>query len=206
MLPAESVDFGFMHEPTTLMGMYRVVSSTSSGVNFRLNLLHREIEVSFDIVFDPRAPTRTGLGRHQLDERNARTQHYKFVIPLAQAVIIHQIVSEQSSALLLSLETPPNFYRRYPEAGTHQVGAMYWSRRHSLFRQTDIMSDPRKLRDAPVALKKLKPIIDIGAYCEFLNSYKIANRSVSQAAGQPTISFLIWSRLARDSLLRCAMR
>ncbi|MCJ1473449.1 hypothetical protein MMC13_002100 [Lambiella insularis] len=167
VLPAESVDFGFMHEPATMMGMYRVVSTASSTVNFRLNLLHREIEVSFEIIFDPRALTRNGLGRHEQDAKHVRIQHYKFVIPLAQAVVIHQVTSGQKSALLMSLETPPNFYRKYPEAGTHTEGATYWSRRQSFFRQTDIMFDPRKLKEAPVALKKVKPTIDIGRWTTY---------------------------------------
>jgi len=162
-LGAEYLDFGFMYEQTTMMGMYRAATTASNVVMFRLNLLHREIEVTFQITFrDQKAQGSKPEGSDPKTARSVRIQDYVFVIPLAQATVIHQMVSGHQSALLLSLETPPNFYRKYDGMHSHQPGAMFWNRRNALFRQTDIMYDPRKLKDAPLTLKKTRPTIDIG--------------------------------------------
>jgi len=162
-LSAEYLDFGFLYEPTTMMGMYRANTTASNVVMFRLNLLHREIEVTFQITFrDPKAQGSRVEGSDSRPGKPIRIQDYVFVIPLAQATVIHQMESGQQSALLLSLETPPNFYRKYDGMYTHQPGATYWNRRNALFRQTDIIYDPRKLKDAPLTLKKTRPTIDIG--------------------------------------------
>ena len=148
------------------MGMYRTTTSSSNPVTFCLNLLHREIEVSFDIVFqDPTVKAKDGSESNRTSGKYVRTQKYIFVIPLAQAGQLHQIMTDGRYVLLLSLDTPPNFYRKYNESDTHQPGATFWNRRNSLFRQTDILYDPRKLKAAPLTLKKLKPIIDIGRSC-----------------------------------------
>ena len=145
------------------MGMYRTATSSSSPVTFCLNLLHREIEVSFDIVFqDPTVQAKNGPGPNRTSGKYTRTEKYIFVIPLAQAGQFHQIVTDEKSVLLFSLDTPPNFYRKYNGSDTHQPGATFWNRRNALFRQTDILYDPRKLKTAPLTLKKSKPTIDIG--------------------------------------------
>ena len=151
-----------MHEPTTMMGMFRTTSSLSSPVTLRLDLLHREIVVGFDVTFtNPRMTTKVGSGPSQNQEEYTRIENYTIVMPLAQAAIVHQVNLGSKSALLFSLETPPNFYRKVNESITH-TEATFWSRRHALFRQTDITFNPLKLRAVPLALKKTKPTIDIG--------------------------------------------
>ncbi|MCJ1416306.1 hypothetical protein MMC32_002641 [Xylographa parallela] len=167
ILTAESLDFGFMHEPTTMMGMFRTTSSLLSPVTLRLDLLHREIVVGFDVTFmNPRMPTKVGPGPSQNKEEYTRTESYTFVMPLAQAAIVHQVNMGSKSALLFSLETPPNFYRKVNESVTH-TEAPFWSRRYALFRQTDITFNPLKLRAVPLALKKTKPTIDIGRWTTY---------------------------------------
>ena len=149
ILTAESLDFGFMFQPTTMMGMYRTTSGPSSPLTFRLNLLRREIEVKFNAA---------------VGKKPVRDQKYMFTVPLPQASVIYQVSSGKNSGLLLSLETPPNFYRIYDEADTHREGDTYWTRRNALFRQTDIVPDTKKLRTVSLTLKKTKPIIDIGKF------------------------------------------
>ena len=152
--------------PETMMGMYRTTTSSANAVTFCLNLLHREIEVSFDVVFKaPQAKAKDGTGSSRASGKYSRFQKYIFVIPLAQAGHLHQVVANGKSALLLSLDTPPNFYRKYDESETHQPGAIFWNRRNALFRQTDISYDPKKLKVAPLTLKKSKAVIDIGTSC-----------------------------------------
>ena len=133
------------------MGMYRTRPTKSTGIRFQQDMTHREIEVSFPIVVPDPKPGNP-----------SRMEDYCFVIPLAQPVAMHQIETGRRCVLLVSLEGPPNFYRKYDEGKTHQEEATSWNRREALFRQTDIMFDPRILRTAPVTLKKSKPIIDIG--------------------------------------------
>ena len=167
-----------MYEQTTMMGMYRAATTASNVVMFRLNLLHREIEVTFQITFrDPKGQGSKPGGSDPRTAKPMRIQDYVFVIPLAQATVIYQIVSGQQSALLLSLETPPSFYRKYDGIHTHQSGATFWNRRNALFRQTDIIYDPRKLKDAPLTLKKTRPTIDIGKLGE--NFFDLSSSLIS---------------------------
>ena len=152
-----------------MMGMFRTTSSSSNPVTLRLDLLHREIVVGFDITFtNPRMATKIGSGLSQNKEEYTRTENYTFVIPLAQATIVHQMKLGTTSALLFSLETPPNFYRKVNESVTHSEAA-FWSRRYALFRQTDITFNPLKLRTVPLALKKTKPTIDIGEWYKWIS-------------------------------------
>lgn len=161
---AEYLDFGFMYEPSTMMGMYRVHPTSSTAVTFRQNMVRREIEVTFQLILSPSS----NVFRQEISapleasKKSARIHDYSFVIPLAQPLIFHQLESGPKSVILISMETPPNFYRKFDPADTHQPGATFWTSREALFRQTDIVYDPRKLRAAPLTLKKTKPIVDIG--------------------------------------------
>ena len=134
-----------------MLGMYRARPTATTGIRFQQDMTDREIEVSFPVlVQDPK----TG--------DPDRVENYCFMIPLAQPVMMRQLETGRHFVLLVSLESPPKVYRKYDEEKTHQPDTPSWNRKDALFRQTDIIFDPRTLRKAPITLKKSKPIIDIG--------------------------------------------
>lgn len=176
LLNASCIDFGFMHEPEAMMAMYRVMPSFQSAISFRVNLHHREIDVAFQIVIeDPR------VRAWKLSQRNAekrtpipptygsldRTEDLCFKIPFAQPFVVHEVSKGKQTVLLISLETPPNFYRKYGEGHTHDPNSNFWSHMHAWFRQTDILYDYRKLKTAPLTLKKPGSIVDIGRWITY---------------------------------------
>ena len=172
-LKGDCLDFGFMYEPATMMAMYRVQPSAQSQIIFRQSMLHREIDISFqldiresrlDSPVSPKAFTGTG--------KRDRIETLRFRIPFAQPFIVHEVGTSAQPVLLISTECPPRFYRKFDEAATHEMGANYWTHQDAWFRQTDILYDTRKLRDAALTLKKSRPIIDIGIF----NLYCAAKR------------------------------
>ncbi|KAL8661349.1 MAG: hypothetical protein Q9202_005651 [Teloschistes flavicans] len=145
-LPAKSIDFGFMCEPQTMMIMHSIHDSESRGLRFKLNMLHRETVVDFHL------------------DTEDRIERFRFTIPFAHLDTIYRVNASDSNKveLLVSVPTPPRFFRKLDEKDTHDSKARYWAERDAWYRQTDITHAPAMLRSSPVALKKQSPIIDIG--------------------------------------------
>lgn len=169
-----SVDFGFMYGLTTMMVMYSAKSYGGAETVLELDLVRKCLDIRFTArIIDPRGRTgrspNNSYAAHELSDsigRLNRTETYRFRIPLGQLQQIHEIQeTTRQRILVISLETPPNFYRKAagPQLeGSHDKQLPYWSEWNTWFRQTDIVYDPRELRTASLTLKKAKPIIDIG--------------------------------------------
>lgn len=158
----ESIDFGFMYGPETMMRMHTVYPTMTSEIQLRQCMRYKEIIVEMTLeIRNPQSP------RHHRSKvgRNDREETIRFKIPFSQLEVIHQIPCDEDKVeLLISLDTPPRFYRKVDEAST-QDKSRRWTEQDAWFRQTDIVYDPGILRSAALALKKTKPIIDIGKLC-----------------------------------------
>jgi RNA-dependent RNA polymerase len=163
-LKATSLDFGFMYDKTTMMGMYRVQSAPQAEIQFRQNMRHQELVVEFQIkIQDPR-PVESSKN-NSLHGKYNRTETLKYTIPFSQLGVIHRVGSDEDKiALLISLETPPRFFRKWNEVNTHEDGSNYWNQNDAWYRQTDIVYNPNILKSSPLTLKKTVPIIDIGRH------------------------------------------
>ena len=64
-------------------------------------------------------------------------------------------------ALIISVEAPPVFQRKYEEANSHTTDTLYWSNKDAWYRTTDILYDWSKAKNAPTSLKK-DSLINIG--------------------------------------------
>ena len=158
----ESIDFGVMYDPQTMMSMHSVYPTASSNMLFRQSMRYKEIVVEMTLQMrhsqSPQYHT-SKIGRNDRDEV------VRLKIPFSQLEVIHQVpTGKDKIALLITLETPPRFYRKVDESSTHDNGR-YWTEQDAWFRQTDIVYDPMTLRSAALTLKKTKPVIDIGKYC-----------------------------------------
>jgi RNA-dependent RNA polymerase len=154
------MDFGFMFDKSTMMTMCGITRRQHIGIIFELNLLRKLIDVQFQL--DISLPTDRSKEERPTSNRN-KIEQYRFRIPLAQLQRVHTIQDKNSCALIISLDTPPNYYRKMHQLEvSHEEDSRYWTEWDCWFRQTDIVHDHRSLATAALALKKVMPIIDIG--------------------------------------------
>ncbi len=149
--------------------MNRVEASDSTAVSFGLNLLRKEIDVQFELAMtDPRykeTPSNQEPDLGKLDRRDK----FRFRLPLAQVNKIFELeVGSEKRIIFITLENPPNFYRRARNLdSTHEEASNYWGDWDTWYRQTDVVYDPRQLKLRPLTLKKTKPIVDIGRWTTY---------------------------------------
>ncbi|KAL9610417.1 MAG: hypothetical protein Q9167_004872 [Letrouitia subvulpina] len=177
---ANSVDFGVMYDQRSMMIMHTSKSTVQKKIEFVQNMLHREIVAVFEVDIKDSAngqpPFQGGPASGYV-----RTETFRFHTPLARLSKVY-ITQENADRieLVMSLETPPAFSRKLPEKDTHDEKARFWSEHYAWYRQTDIVYSPATLKSSPVALRKLKPIIDIGRWKTYRFSFDKAKNSQSQ--------------------------
>ena len=164
-LSAESVDFGFMIDPLSMMVMHTSRAKAMRKIKFRLKMLYRSIEVEFPVYIPNSLPSgRAQLGS-SVDDQRSREETFCFRIPFSQLKVIYEVPAKDNMIMLLiSLDTPPAYYRELDGRDTHDSESRYWTEDDAWYRQTDIVCSPAELRTRPVALRKPKPIIDIGRF------------------------------------------
>lgn len=142
-----------MYDRNTMMSMHTVFASPRGGIRFRQSMLYRETVVDFCV------------------DINNRSELFRFSIPFAQLDTILRVDRGQNAniELVVSLPTPPRFFRKLDERDTHEPKARYWAENDAWFRQTDITDSPLRVRDAPIKIKKPGPIIDIGKFAGYLH-------------------------------------
>jgi RNA-dependent RNA polymerase len=158
-----SLAFGLMHSHNTMMEMHKSQSRTRNTV-FKIDLLRSRIVVTFQVsLSDPETHFHSARGPSRPGELD-RTNKYMFTIPFGQLQNIDRVqVNERQWALVISLDSPPQFFRqRLDPRASHMAGNLTWSEFDTWYRQTDIVYDPRRLENAVVSLKKELPVIDIG--------------------------------------------
>lgn len=161
-----ALDFGVMLYPNSMIPMQTVQAEVPNDMSFVVDLLRNRIVATFKVSFrDPRGDgvvdfTSTSAIIGQYD----RINKYMFQIPFGQLKTINQVdIDETTFALVISLESPPEFLRkREDDMATHSSENLVWNEFDSWFRQTDIVYDPYRLQTAPVSLHKETPVIDIG--------------------------------------------
>ena len=160
------MDFGFMCDKTTMMGMYRVHSAPQAEIHFRQNMRYQELAVEFNIkIQDPRPVENSKNG--SLHGKYNRNETLRFIIPFSQLQVIRRVQNEKDKIVFfISLETPPRYFRKWNEANTHEKGANYWNQSDAWYRQTDIVYNPNILKSLSLTLKKPMPIIDIGKHSQ----------------------------------------
>ncbi|KAL8763852.1 MAG: hypothetical protein Q9184_000448 [Pyrenodesmia sp. 2 TL-2023] len=158
ILFADSLDFGIMSGPQTMMAMYTIKSGERASIRFKQSMLYRETVVDFRI------------------EIKGQSELFRFTIPFTNLETIHRVDDGESDRveLLVSLPIPPRFYRKLDEKDTHDEKARYWCENDAWYRQTDITQYPEDLKDAPVALKKPRPTIDLGRWTTYRLSFKMS--------------------------------
>jgi RNA-dependent RNA polymerase len=162
-----SLHFGVMLSPESFMTMQTINAMPGDELSLVVDLLRNRLVATFMVDFkDPRSQWDTNyVSKSQISEYD-RKNKYMFQIPFTQLKKIYRVdLSNAMIALIISLDSPPAFYRRREdEKSCHSNGTLLWTDFDSWYRQTDIVYDPYQLATATVALHKEQPVIDIGAY------------------------------------------
>ena len=149
-----------MLDQTTMMNM-RTVLPKETGVKFCVNMFHKHISVEFPIhIVDPRATLNDpNMQRGKYD----RTDLFQFRIPFTQLKVIHGIAGQgQHLILLISLETPPKFFKQLDPSKSHDDKATTWGDNDAWYRQTDLVYVPNGLKRSSLQWRKTNSIIDLG--------------------------------------------
>lgn len=168
-MKAQSLDFGFMYDQTSMMSMCKVFPTPQCEIQFRQNMRHQEMVVLFQVkIQDPRT-IQEGKQTPQPGKYD-RTESLRFNIPFSQLQVVHKVHNEEDKmSIVISLETPPRFFRKLDEAKTHEENGVYWNQSDAWYRQTDIIYAPGLLKSSPLTLKKTLPVIDIGMFSKHLD-------------------------------------
>ena len=159
---ASSLDFGMMLTPTSMMNMCTVLPIPGDHIEFRVNMLRREITVEFLLDIRDRRISHGGSNAQHLG-REDRQDRFRFRIPFSQLEAIHRVdANKDELVLLFTLETPPKFFKKLDAGLTHDDDGRYWTENDAWYRQTDVVYTQTALKKSPLTLKKTRPIIDLG--------------------------------------------
>lgn len=190
-----------MYDPKTMMRMYRADQPPRTDIQFRQNLCHGEVVIQFQIsIRDARVPRPGSSNISPIPDLGKfdRKETIRFSVKYPQLQVIHKVRdSPDKFGLVISLETPPKFFRKWDEVNTHEENSKYWKEFDAWYRQTDIVYNPAVLKNAPLTIKKSEPIIDIG---ELGSTHFVLFFLITiQVAGLRIISFLIKRGSAQGS-------
>lgn len=202
---AESLDFGIMLDETTMMRMCTALPNSETQITFRQDMFHREITVEFPFrIIDPR--THKGNNGGPNVGRYDRTDRFRFCIPFSQTKMIRHVGTEgERMVLLITLPTPPKFFKLIDKAQSHDEASKIWKDRDAWYRQTDVVYDPKHLRKKGLTLQKTKPIIDLGRWTTYRLVFDLSSNgshvyaNMRQALSDYNIKILpfLESRVAR---------
>ncbi|QSZ30829.1 hypothetical protein DSL72_000387 [Monilinia vaccinii-corymbosi] len=169
-LNSSTLHFGVMIEEGCMMPMKTLRSQYQSDITLTVDLKRRKLETQFTVHFkDPRSEVDKDFQRTEKIGEYDRKERYMFSIPFGQLKSIQRVnPGRRDVSLMISLDSPPQFYRWRNDREVTPKGALSWTEWDSWFRQTDIVYDPFMLVDTPIALHKETPVIDIGRWTTYL--------------------------------------
>lgn len=191
-----------MFAQSTMMNMRTVLPTRETGIKFSMNMFHKEISVEFPMhIVDPRSKSSDpSMPRGKYD----RTELFQFRIPFSQLKVIHQLAGQgHQLVLLISMETPPKFFKQLDPSKSHDDRAVTWGDNDAWYRQTDLVYVPNDLKKSPLTWKKTNPIIDLGKHHSFTQD---TVTDLSKDAGLPIVWFSVARRLVYRSSTRCVKR
>jgi RNA-dependent RNA polymerase len=159
-----AIEFGLMFEESVMMRMRHVPSLSRNDLKFDVDLIRNRICIKFQlevVAFPVKQQPITPKGAPK--EILSQAERYMFQIPFGQLQRIYRVkVSETQWALVVSLDSPPQFYRRRPIESSHSDDLLVWGEFDAYYRQTDIVYDRNRLKTAAITLHKELAEIDIG--------------------------------------------
>ncbi|KAL9100682.1 MAG: hypothetical protein Q9163_003969 [Psora crenata] len=169
-LNAETLDFGVMLQPSTMMIKRAVHSTSGNSIRLIQNMRYRELTVEFRL----KIPNRRLKGQSQ-SSLPPRTEVLRFQVPFQQMQSIRRVTAPGNQlVLLMSLDTPPRFFKKLVGSPTHPTDTRAWNESDMWYRQTDIGPTPSRLGSSAVRLHKTKPILDLGRWTTYRLSFNMS--------------------------------
>lgn len=162
-LQAESIDFGYLEHPTSMIVKATRQSSGPDTVKLLLNLTKLEMQVRFPV---------------NLRSKGSFTMRaYRFFVALDDQFSLCEVPSTASTSLIIHLAHPPWYSRQSREAiaMSHSDDSLRWAQDDMWFRQTDIVHDKEAysvIDSSPVSTTKLHNNINIARWTTFRVSIK----------------------------------
>ncbi|KAL7620981.1 hypothetical protein AAE478_008292 [Parahypoxylon ruwenzoriense] len=164
----EALQFGILAREDEMMSM-RTIQNNKKGVfSLTADLRSKRLEVKFACsIRDPRRED-PGIKRPlPIGEMEATLEYKMNILFTHLKKIIFVDVDENTWALLIPLPSPPVFYQKRDQSGTHSDIKNTWNEREAWKRTVDITYDSSWLKDDPVSLPRSNQFIDIGRWTTY---------------------------------------
>jgi RNA-dependent RNA polymerase len=156
-LGADSIDFGVLVASDTMLIKTTKRTTPRGAVRMILDLGRREIDIRFPSIY------------------SEKTREYKFLIPIDQVFHLSQFQApnETKTSFILTLRTPPHFYRKLSGgiSATHDDAAFTWREEEAWLRQTNVLGNEyevAQLKARPITLKNHpEGIVNIGRWTTY---------------------------------------
>ena len=160
---AEDFGFGILTAPLAMKPMYRTTSKHDSPITLSHKLRFKEIEITFPLFF-------RGDGDPTAEPIRNNRRLFKLVMSHTSDIKVWEVMhfeNKNIAILVISVATPPLFYRKFPEHMSHTAGANKWDAKQAWWRQTDISYDPSEAKTLPTSLKRAPTAINIGRWTTY---------------------------------------
>ncbi|KAI0110995.1 RdRP-domain-containing protein [Hypoxylon sp. NC0597] len=167
-LTMDAIQFGVLAHENEMMPFKTIKNSMNSGFSLVADLRSKRLEVTFTCKIDdprrenPRLQHPSPIGQME------NFQEYRAHIPftrLKKMVFIDG--DEKGWGLLIPLPSPPIFYVKHDEAGSHSSSKSSWYIRDAWDRTVDITYDTTWFKYEPVSLPRANQFIDIGRWTTY---------------------------------------
>lgn len=158
VLPGESIDFGYLERPTSMVVKATKQDHEGDSVRLMLNLKRLELEVHFPVIMKSKGVS--------------TTRAYRFFVALDDQFSLCEVHQGDTVSLVIHLKNPPWYSRQLKDAMamSHAVDSHKWSSDDAWTRQTDIVEDKEKfllVDNSPISVRKLYNSIDIARWTTF---------------------------------------
>ncbi|OAP59082.1 hypothetical protein AYL99_06380 [Fonsecaea erecta] len=157
-LLGNSIDFGYLENPTLMVVKARRSDVHGSGIRLLLNLRRLEMEVHFPVTIKSKGRT------------NERA--YRFFVALDDQFSLSETPNGALPSLVIHVKRPPCYSRQLKEAMqlSHDPRSFRWCADDTWSRQTDIVEEKEtyhKIDSSPISVQKLDNSIDIARWTTF---------------------------------------
>ncbi|KAI1610194.1 RNA-directed RNA polymerase [Exophiala viscosa] len=158
VLPADSIDFGYLERPTSMVVKATKRDVEGGSIKLMLNLKRLELEVHFPVVMKSKGVS--------------TTRAYRFFVALDDQFSLCEVQQGNTVSLVIHLKNPPWYSRQLRDAMamSHAPDSHKWSADDAWTRQTDIVEDKEKFElvdNSPISVRKAYNNIDIARWTTF---------------------------------------
>ncbi|CAJ2504535.1 Uu.00g119290.m01.CDS01 [Anthostomella pinea] len=185
-LTPKSLRFGILVSENTMMDMRTLENSLKGDFSLTVDLRYRSLEIQFACdIKDPRRedPSIKGSQPNIKDSPIGAmecTSEYKAQISFTHLTKLIQIKDddEDTWSLVISLSSPPVFYKKQEYGRSHSKNISSWGEKDAWNRTVDVSYDTSWFKEEAISLPRTHQYIDIGRW----TTYKLTFTKADLAA------------------------